>query len=66
MEGVLKFYKLQKEGITEIYSNSFGKGLKTCSWNFFGNGEDLQLALGDIEGQLYVFDIEKQKIFYQI
>lgn len=66
MEGVLKFYKLHKESLKEIYSNSFGKGLKTCSWNFFGNGNDLQLAMGDIDGKLYIFDIEKQKITYQI
>lgn len=65
MEGVLKFYKLEKEKLREIYSNNFGKGLKTCSWNFY-SGEDIQLAMGDTEGKLFIFDLEKQKINYQI
>lgn len=35
MEGILKFYKLEKQNLKEIYSGNFGKGLKTCSWNFY-------------------------------
>jgi WD40 repeat protein len=66
MEGVIKFFKLEKEGLKEIFNQNFGKGLKTCAWNYYNNCESPQLAIGDISGKLFIFDLEKEKVNYSV
>lgn len=66
MEGVIKFFKLEKDELKEIFSQNFGKGLKTCAWNYYNNSETPQLAIGDITGKLFIFDLQKEKVNYSV
>ena len=83
MEGIFKLMKLDKNKIVESFKMEFGKGFKSCSFNYFQEAMGLasprnpldpqtpvnypyQIALGDISGKLYLVDLEKQKIFYEV
>ena len=76
MKGVLKLMKMDKNKLTEIFNLEFGKGFKSCSLNHFKtamglemNGEEKyphQMAVGDVSGNMYLVDLEKEKVFYEV
>lgn len=66
MEGIIKFYTLGKDDLVEMVSQSFGKGLKCCSFNYYDNSSTPSLAIGDISGKLFIYDLEKQKVGYEV
>ena len=66
MEGVIKFYKLQKDELAEIKTQTFGKGLKTCAFNYYTESTAPTLAIGDLSGKLFIYDMEKEKVSYEV
>ena len=79
MQGIFKLMKLDQNKLTECFKMEFGKGFKSCSFNYFKDAMGLestpqgspvnypyQMALGDISGKLYLVDLEKQKVFHEV
>lgn len=85
MTGLFKLMKLDKKKIKEVFTMEFGKGFKSCSFNYFKESMGLsseqnvsqpalespvnypyQIALGDISGKLFLVDMEKEKVFYEV
>ncbi len=65
MEGIIKFFRMEKDGLKQIFTQNFGKGLKTCAFNYYKSKESPELAIGDISGKLFIFDLEKRKVGYE-
>lgn len=77
MEGIFKLMKLEKNRIKEVFKMEFGKGFKSCSFNYYKSAMGLdtaaeqgsfpyQVAIGDVNGKFYMLDLEKEKIFYEV
>ena len=80
MEGVLRFLKLEKNKFKEISKMQFGKGFKSCCFNTFktamasgqegGSGfsenSSVQAAVTDVNGKVYLIDLVKEKVFYEV
>ena len=66
MKGVLKFFKLEKDELKEIFSlEDVGSGFKTCGFNYYLSESVPSLILGDISGRMFAFDLEAQKVSFE-
>ena len=65
MEGILKVFSLGQEKIKEVHTYQTGKGFKCGNFGACLVGE-AKIAIGEMSGDLLIYDIEAQKQIYKV
>lgn len=65
MKGILKFMRLDQASLKEVFSIEFGSGFKSACFNYYFGDPTPGVALADTSGQLFIFDLESQKVRWE-
>merc|ERR1711976_8367 len=65
MEGHLEIYQLGEEKLKSLHTYTYGKGFKCGNFGACPVGE-AKIAIGEMSGDLIIYDIEAQKRIYKV
>lgn len=66
MKGILKFMTLEQSSVKELSSVELGTGVKGTCFNYYHSSSVPGLAVAEMSGKLYTFDVEKQKVSWEV
>lgn len=64
--GLLQVLQISNQKLQEFFVQNFEHGLKCSQWIQTTQSDYAQLALGDIKGNLFIYDLEKHKKSFQV